>query len=380
TLKCERKYMLTKTVNRPHRTRTPSTASDVDYVSTSTARGSFPISASGSGSEDAMGRVTRDGSVVGIGATGCAVVGPDRRSCGKRRRINSTVSVTDSVDGGDWSLAQGELTSASFSSSATTAGQLIEGYRSAFLDDTTGEVYEGGWCNGLRHGYGVAVFVDGTMYEGSWVNGREHGQGQWMSSNRQQVLYKGEWADGRMHGSGTFNFPNGDMYTGEWKEGSRHGRGEYLLADGTRYYGEWKDNLRHGKGTLTWVDGSVYEGEYDRGYRHGRGELRLSNGFYYSGSWDMDYMDGRGVSIFSDGQQYQGMFRRGLRDGRGSVTFSEGAVYEGRFRDDVIDGQGTIKISQRVPGPVEGEFMIPLEMQSDIRRIHYRAGFGGGDH
>ena len=48
-----------------------------------------------------------------------------------------------------------------------------------------------------------------------------------------------------------------------------------------------------------------------------------------------------------------------------------------RFREDRIDGQGTVKIEHAMPGVEDGEFFIPLEIQSDIRRIHYRAGFDG---
>jgi hypothetical protein len=45
-----------------------------------------------------------------------------------------------------------------------------------------------------------------------------------------------------------------------------------------------------------------------------------------------------------------------------------------------MDGQGTVKISRTVPGSVPGEIFIPFEIQADIRRIHYRAGFGGDSH
>lgn len=48
-----------------------------------------------------------------------------------------------------------------------------------------------------------------------------------------------------------------------------------------------------------------------------------------------------------------------------------------RFREDRIDGQGTVKIERPMAGVDEGDFFIPLEIQSDIRRIHYRAGFDG---
>ena len=87
--------------------------------------------------------------------------------------------------------------------------------------------------------------------------------------------------------------------------------------------------------------------------------------------------------------------KQGVREGRGSITFPEGAIYEGRFREDRLDGQGTIvviyfdiiaycdeifQIMNTVPGFDEGEKLVPIQIQADIRRIHFRAGFGDTAH
>ena len=74
-------------------------------------------------------------------------------------------------------------------------------YRVAFLDEDTGEVYEGGWCPELRqrHGRGICAYADGTLYEGSWIYGKEQGKGSLMTGNR-QLIYLGEWVDGYIHG------------------------------------------------------------------------------------------------------------------------------------------------------------------------------------
>jgi len=103
-----------------------------------------------------------------------------------------------------------------------------EDFRAAFYDEQTGEVFEGGWFNGKRHGRGICLYIDGSMYEGNWNYGKEHGHGQLMSGDR-QVICVGEWMDGLLHGHGTYNFASGDKYTGEFREGNRHGKGELVI-------------------------------------------------------------------------------------------------------------------------------------------------------
>jgi len=252
-------------------------------------------------------------------------------------------------------------------------------YRGACYDESTGEVYEGGWRSHKRHGRGIVLYADGSMYEGQFVNGKEHGPGQLMTSDR-KVLYSGEWTDGLMHGHGSYNFFSGDRYVGDWREGNRHGKGEFVTRDGCKYVGDWRENRRSGRGVFTWLDGSCYDGEWDEDSRHGKGHLTLATGFSYEGLWCRNFFDGRGITIFPDGQKYEGTYKAGLREGRGSVTFPEGAVYEGRFRDDRLDGQGTIKVTRSVPGAEDGERMVPIEIQADMRRIHLKAGFGDGGH
>ena len=201
----------------------------------------------------------------------------------------------------------------------------LSNHKSAFLDEETGEVYEGGWCpyQHLRSGKGICLFPDGLMYEGFWFNGKEHGRGQLMTTER-MILYSGEWADGLMHGHGTYHFPNGDRYTGDWREGLRHGKGDYIWINDCKYSGDWRDNRRQGRGVFSWSDGtSFYDGDWLNDMRQGKGLLVLENGFKYDGYWHQNFFEGKGSSFFPDGQEYQGSFKQGLREGRGSIIFSE---------------------------------------------------------
>mmetsp|Transcript_14674 Transcript_14674/g.22141 ORF Transcript_14674/g.22141 Transcript_14674/m.22141 type:complete len:748 (+) Transcript_14674:55-2298(+) len=384
TLRCEKKYMLSKLGGRPRKSSISplSTRHDgSDEAVRMSTRHRYPPTPMDAWHEDpvptpASAAVLSNGTPVDESFSPRPLQKRRRTSLGastsaEEAAMTSSIGFTPSYMK---SIQQDQLSDA-------YSDDIQDDYRHAFYDEDTGDVYEGGWENGLRHGKGIALFPDGTMYEGTWLNGKKHGFGQLMDSNR-QVIFSGEWYEGKFSGKGEYIYlSTGDVYTGEWKEGARHGKGEYVRGqDGIRYVGDWRDNMRHGRGVLTWPDGSFYEGEFDRDAKHGRGELHLSNGFYYSGYWDMNYMEGRGVCVFPDGQEYQGVFKRGLKEGRGSIRFSEGAVYEGRFREDAMDGQGTLKIHKTVPGPVPGEVLIPIEIQADIRRIHHRAGFGSDSH
>ena len=272
-------------------------------------------------------------------------------------------------------------------------------------------VYEGEMLQGksMRHGRGVTLYNNGTLYEGEWKRNREHGKGTLMTADRRQVIYKGEWERGRMHGQGAYYFRPGELtlfptatttantatttttneivprYEGEFKENSRHGNGKYYQADGSTYEGEWRENLMSGRGTFVWPDGSCYIGHWKDGKRHGQGLLRSADTFTYDGMWVKNAMEGRGIAEYPGGQKYEGLWANGRRDGRGTIQFVNGAVYEGRFRDDAIEGQGTMKMTNTVKvsrddGDAKEGWMIPISFQSDMGRIHQKAGFTvGGD-
>ena len=40
-----------------------------------------------------------------------------------------------------------------------------------------GDMHEGGYLRGQRHGNGVYVWANGDRYNGQWTHGRMHGQG-----------------------------------------------------------------------------------------------------------------------------------------------------------------------------------------------------------
>lgn len=288
-------------------------------------------------------------------------------------------------------------------------------------------IYEGDMNEGgcIRDGKGVCLYSNDCIYEGDWRKNKEHGKGTLFSGDRKRKIYEGEWERGKMHGKGKYfyySFSTIDSsnklqgeYNGDFKENIRHGIGTYTLEDRSSYEGEWRDNVPSGKGIFRWPDGSKYDGHWKDGRRNGFGKLEASDGFVYDGTWVDNAMEGKGFARYPNGQEYDGMWLNGKRDGRGTVTFGNGAVYKGRFKDDCIEGQGTLKIENNVsisfknknqmeakthekgidngeistdveskethePPPTEEEedWMIPIEFQSDIGRIHEKAGFTTG--
>jgi hypothetical protein len=265
-------------------------------------------------------------------------------------------------------------------------------------------VYEGEMSHGncLRDGRGICLYNNGTMYEGEWKRNKEHGRGTLMTADRKRVVYKGEWERGRMHGQGVYYYNEGDhyrskrkeetseqqvcRYEGDYKENARHGIGKYVLPDGSVYEGDWRENLMSGRGTFKWPDGSTYVGTWKDGKRNGPGFLKTSDGFVYDGMWVQNAMEGRGIATYPSGQRYEGLWSNGRREGRGTIHFTNGAVYEGRFRDDCMEGQGTMKMTKNavIPhrssqededGESMNDWMIPISFQSDMGRIHEKAGF-----
>jgi hypothetical protein len=71
---------------------------------------------------------------------------------------------------------------------------------------------------GVRHGYGVQVWVDGAKYKGYWV-------------------------ENRAEGKGCFWHADGDTFEGDFVNDKSNGNGVYTCQDGTVYSGSWVDDV-----------------------------------------------------------------------------------------------------------------------------------------
>lgn len=109
-------------------------------------------------------------------------------------------------------------------------------------------VYSGDFnqANALRTGQGHMNFNDGDVYDGWWIDGLKHGMGRQISKDG---IYLGLWTNDEKS-CGTQLYPDGSIYVGQWFNGVQWGRGYMKYADGSQYEGQWVKNKHHGHGTL----------------------------------------------------------------------------------------------------------------------------------
>ncbi|PFH35412.1 MORN repeat-containing protein [Besnoitia besnoiti] len=176
-------------------------------------------------------------------------------------------------------------------------------------------IYEGGYKDGKRHGFGVLVRRCGSRYEGYFL-------------------------DDAANGHGKFTHPSGDIYEGQWKYNKAHGVGKFIHADGSSYEGQWVEDVQEGLGREEWADGSLYEGTYKGGLKSGRGRFIWPDGSSYEGEFLENDIHGEGTYTWSDGKIYTGQWERNHMRGYGRMTFPDGRVHEGEYADDRKHGKG----------------------------------------
>lgn len=107
------------------------------------------------------------------------------------------------------------------------------------------ESYEGGMAQGLKSGYGVQRYLDGSRYEGNWKMGKQSGQGKYFYASG--ARYEGSWVNGQSQGSGTYYYTNGARYEGEWARDKKQGLGTYYFTNGDREVGHYVESKSEGE-------------------------------------------------------------------------------------------------------------------------------------
>jgi hypothetical protein len=227
--------------------------------------------------------------------------------------------------------------------------------------------YDGTWHLGLPDGLGCSATPE-EEYRGSWQAGRRAGFGTLVFPGT-DALYQGGFADGSREGFGVMRYASGDVYEGMWAKGARHGKGTHISPSQVRYVGDWVEDAREGRGSLflpgrrLWyeggwhrdqrqgdgvcnhVNGDVYTGGWLRDCKHGFGKLTKSDKCTYEGEWSLDTKSGHGIET-STQETYQGWFHGNLRHGRGVLDYASGSQVTGVW----IDGRLDCRVSATVRG------------------------------
>jgi hypothetical protein len=117
------------------------------------------------------------------------------------------------------------------------------GVQTFSLDDPWKRIeYMGGMWGNEAEGFGKMTYSDGRVYEGGWKQGKRHGWGDYMEP--QYGRYIGGWNNDEGNGYAMRERSNGSRYAGGYKDGKRQGYGWQIDADATVYYGGWDNDLK----------------------------------------------------------------------------------------------------------------------------------------
>ena len=154
---------------------------------------------------------------------------------------------------------------------------------------SNGDVYNGEFENGRRHGQGKYTYANGDEYEGQFEMNQKQGAGR--MTYKDKGFYHGYFKAGKRNGEGLFMHPNQDRYSGLWKNGQKHGEGTYIIhAAGVKLTGKWFEN-RILKGKWVMANGNYYEGEFEHNKPRGNGVWKLANGNVINGEYVQEILE-----------------------------------------------------------------------------------------
>jgi hypothetical protein len=189
--------------------------------------------------------------------------------------------------------------------------------------------------NGLKCGRGALKYPNGNMYEGDFMFGKRHGLGTLIFSTdkKSQRLAIGQWKN---------DMPSEDL---PWK----------ITYDTWEYFGNitvnkgdgktkknyellnFEDLLKNEQGELSDKKSEFkYFGYFKDNKKEGFGVATFKNGDQYYGGWRDDYLSDFGTYVYKDGTIFQGLFRRGTRKGKGTLYMPSGDIIEGKWSGDKI--------------------------------------------
>ena len=119
-----------------------------------------------------------------------------------------------------------------------SAGEISQGQETF----PNGESYEGKFelgKRGVRTGDAIVVTNDGSVYEGGYRNNRRNGFGKF-TCGKTGTEYQGKWVGGHRNGNGAETTASGHKFVGLWKDDLKNGDGQLVTKEGEVTRGLWK--------------------------------------------------------------------------------------------------------------------------------------------
>lgn len=174
---------------------------------------------------------------------------------------------------------------------------VLTGSRQGTITLLDGRICEGAILHGKLNGKGIIKHPDGKIEEGDFVNNLLNGEGMITWPNTPHFLtrklipekiHTGQFKDGLLHGKGSIIMLDGTTLTGQFENNMLNGYGIISLPNGGKYEGNFKDDLLHGYGEITSTCGQIIEkGIFDEGVLKSPNRLHTTNqGYRHSRSHD----------------------------------------------------------------------------------------------
>lgn len=119
--------------------------------------------------------------------------------------------------------------------------QIDSAFKPAPIRLGNGNSYVGNMANNLPHGKGKEVISNGDVYNGDYVEGKRHGEGTF--EKKDDFIYIGTFRNNKFEGKGKKLYPNGDKFEGMFRNGKEEGTGVLKDIEGVI--------IKHGM----WIDG-----------------------------------------------------------------------------------------------------------------------------
>ena len=239
-----------------------------------------------------------------------------------------------------------------------------------------GDIYDGAWKNGERHGKGIFKNADGTVEFLNYDNGEGKGEGLVWSADRKTVH---KLLDG--HKQSEMSLTMAAKLAKE-KFGFAVPEAPKFVAP-TGFFGSLFASRKAGPdGKILFKDNGdwgSFDGDVDSaGNRQGKGKMTYQGGDSYEGGFvDNKFECDKGVYRWADGDEYVGAWKAGQHHGRGRFTKADGTVDYSEYENGTEKGEGVSLSADRKTARklVDGKKTLELLVEEAMSIIRGKWSF-----